>query len=132
VTHLERNQVTELRIDFDARLDLAETTVSVPLDPLTYTETIETDIFGTKPTDPGGDSTAGNDTDDGSTTQTETPSEDTETRTETTPTDDDGILGDGTETTSAPTPTETATPAETTTATTETETTTDDDGGLLG
>ncbi|MFD1684661.1 LEA type 2 family protein [Halobellus litoreus] len=141
VTHLERNQVTELRIDFDARLDLAETTVSVPLDPLTYTETIETDIFGTKPTDPGGDSTAEN---DGSTTQTETPS-DTETRTETTSTDDDGILGDGAETTSAPTPTETATPTETTTATTETATpaetpttpaetatTTDDDGGLLG
>jgi hypothetical protein len=49
VTHLERNQVTTLRLDFAARVDLQATTVRVPLDPLTYTETIETDLFGTKP-----------------------------------------------------------------------------------
>ncbi|QCC48947.1 LEA type 2 family protein [Halobellus limi] len=126
VTHLERNQVTDLRIDFDARLDLADTTVTVPLDSLTYTETIETDIFGTKPTDP--DATGESDADDSSESSTETPSEGTETPTETTSTDDDGLLGDGTETTSAPTPTETPTATETATPT-ETAT---DDGGLLG
>jgi LEA14-like dessication related protein len=128
VTHIERNQVSELRIDFSARLDLRATTVEVPLSALTYTKTVETDIFGTK-SDTAATPTG---TDDGngdgateppSTDATETArsrpptSEPTATPTPTptptatpTPTDDDGLLGgdDGT----TPTPT--------------------DDGGLLG
>jgi len=121
VTHLERNQVTDLRIDFDARLDLGETTVTVPLDSLTYTETIETDIFGTKPAD--GDTNESSTQEDGSTgtaTTTEASSDQTETSTS-----------------SPPTATETETAEETTTASDETTTSTDggtttDDGGLLG
>jgi len=121
VTHLERNQVTDLRIDFDARLDLGETTVTVPLDSLTYTETIETDIFGTKPTD--GDTNESSTQEDGSTgtaTTTEASTDQTETATS-----------------SPPTATETETAEETTTASDETTTSTDggtttDDGGLLG
>jgi LEA14-like dessication related protein len=128
VTHIERNQVSELRIDFSARLDLRATTVEVPLSALTYTKTVETDIFGTKPdtaatptgTDDGNGDGA---TEPPSTDATETArsrpptSEPTATPTPTptptatpTPTDDDGLLGgdDGT----TPTPT--------------------DDGGLLG
>jgi LEA14-like dessication related protein len=49
VTHLRATQRTTLRIDFTARFELGATTVRVPLDPLTYTRTFETDIFGTKP-----------------------------------------------------------------------------------
>lgn len=121
VTHLERNQVTDLRIDFDARLDLGETTVTVPLDSITYTETIETDIFGTKPTD--GDTNESSTQEDGSTgtaTTTEASTDQTETATS-----------------SPPTATETETAEETTTASDETTTSTDggtttDDGGLLG
>jgi len=146
VTHLERNQVTDLRIEFSARIEAGGTALSLPLDPLTYTNTIETDIFGNKPADgeSGGNgqtTTAGESTtaEDGagSPTPTETP---TPMPTET-PTDDGGLLGgDSTETaTPSPTPTETATPTPTPTETatptptetaTPTETTTDD-GGLL-
>jgi LEA14-like dessication related protein len=50
VSHLERNQVTDLRIDFYARIELIDgQTVRVPLDELTYEKEIETDLFGTKP-----------------------------------------------------------------------------------
>ena len=56
VTHLERDQVTHLRIEFSATVRLpGGQTVEVPLDALTYTETIETDFFG--PSD-GGDGTS--------------------------------------------------------------------------
>lgn len=49
VTHLERNQTTDLRIDFYARLSLGGgESVRVPLRGLTFEETIRTDIFGTK------------------------------------------------------------------------------------
>jgi len=49
VTHLRRNQVTDLRIDFFARVELPSgQVVRVPLDALTYERTIETDIFGNK------------------------------------------------------------------------------------
>jgi LEA14-like dessication related protein len=59
VSHLERNQVTDLRIDFYARIELpGGGTVRVPLDALTYEKEIETDIFGTKPETAGGDSGA--------------------------------------------------------------------------
>ncbi|MGM0591063.1 MAG: LEA type 2 family protein [Halobacteriota archaeon] len=49
VTHVSQNQVTELRIDFYANVELAAgSSVRLPLDAMTYTRTIETDIFGTK------------------------------------------------------------------------------------
>jgi LEA14-like dessication related protein len=50
VTHVERNQVTTLRLDFYVRVDLSAVgagSIRVPLEP--YTTTIETDVFGTKP-----------------------------------------------------------------------------------
>jgi len=49
VSHLQNDQVTELRIDFYAKVDLPVVgEVRVPLDRLTYEKTIETDIFGNK------------------------------------------------------------------------------------
>lgn len=50
VSHIENNQVTELRIDFYAEVQPpgSDDTIRVPLDDLTYTKTIETDFFGTK------------------------------------------------------------------------------------
>jgi len=141
VSHLERNQVTDLRIDFSARLDLATTTVTLPLDPLTYERTIETDVFGTKPAD-GANSTDGTATatsDGGTATASPSP---TSTLAETT--DDGDLLGDdstGSPTstgtppstsTDAPTSTPTDTPASTPTDTpATTDETTTDDGGLL-
>ena len=127
VTHLERNQTTDLRIEFYARLAVGDgPTVRVPLDALTYTETMETDLFGTK-SETGADSTR-------TATPTSTPASaetpaDGESDGGATPTpagstttaDGGGLLGDGTTT---------RTPAEMTeTAATET---TADDGGLLG
>ncbi|PSP84728.1 hypothetical protein BRC83_04615 [Halobacteriales archaeon QS_1_68_17] len=50
VTHVERNQVTTLRLDFYVRVDLSAVgagSIRIPLEP--YTTTIETDVFGTKP-----------------------------------------------------------------------------------
>lgn len=49
VSHLQRNQVTDLEIVFSARLDLSGTgggSIEVPLDSVTHR--FETDIFGTK------------------------------------------------------------------------------------
>ena len=133
VSHLERNQVSALEIDFSARLDLRATTVEVPLRGLTYTKTIETNIFGTKPDTPGttadGDPATATPTDErepdavGTDTATATPTP-TSTATSTpTPSDDDGLLGGGDAT---PSPTPTPTPEAT-----STPTPTDDDG-LLG
>jgi LEA14-like dessication related protein len=49
VTHLENDQVTQLRIDFYARVELPTgTEIRVPLNELAYERTIETDIFGNK------------------------------------------------------------------------------------
>lgn len=81
VSHLQNDQTTALRIDFSARLELPTETVEIPLDPLTYTRTIETDIFGNKaggaatptPTPDGGDGTP---SDDGTPTPTATPTDD--------------------------------------------------------
>ena len=137
VTHLERDQVTDLRIEFYARLEVTGgETIRVPLRSLTYTETIETDIFGN---DVGGAGDENDATDDSTPTSTATPGESTAEGTatddgsDTTTTDDGGLLDDtttsettttdGTETTSAPTPTPTGTPTN--------ETTTTDDGGLF-
>lgn len=111
VTHLQREQVTDLRIDFAARIETpGGQTVTVPLDRLTYTETIETDIFGTKAA--GADQAATTES-DGEATPTTSP---TATPTESTPTP-----------TATPSPSPTATPTETPTPT-PTET---DDGILL-
>ena len=142
VSHLERNQVTDLRIDFHARLDLSGQTVRVPLDAVTYTETVETDFFGTKPTT---NETGGEDGEsaDAETTATPTASESATTTAAPTESDDGGLLGDGTETpadaggstdTATSTPTATPTtvplpPASETAADDGTATTTDD--GLL-
>ncbi|QIB73784.1 hypothetical protein G3I44_05455 [Halogeometricum borinquense] len=123
VSHLERNQVTDLRIDFHARLDLAGETIRIPLDALTYTETIETDLFGTKPATANETGEGGTETsteDDDSSTATETATETaTPTETATEGDDDGGLLDDGTAT-------ETATSTET-----ATETATETDDGLF-
>jgi LEA14-like dessication related protein len=69
VTHLQNGQTTELRIEFYAVVSGEGLTsdIRVPLDELTYEETIETDIFGSEDTD---------DTTDDSTTPTPTPESD--------------------------------------------------------
>ncbi|WP_435076750.1 LEA type 2 family protein [Halococcus sp. AFM35] len=49
VSHIERNQHTDLRVSLTAVLDLpGDTTVRVPLDGLGYSTDIDTDVFGTK------------------------------------------------------------------------------------
>lgn len=50
VTHLQNDEETDLRIEFDARVELplVGSTITLPLDELTYEETIETDIWGNK------------------------------------------------------------------------------------
>ena len=100
VTHLQNDQVTDLKIEFYARIELPTgNEIRVPLDELTYEETIETDIFDTKndsredgettPTPDSADDTSG-----GTATPTETPDDgETETPTPTpTETDDDTLL----------------------------------------
>lgn len=120
VTHLKNDQVTELRIDFYARIELPTgNSIRVPLDDLTYEQTIETDIFGNKEGPEGDDSgsdgstatpTGAGATDDGTVTATPTP----------TPTDDGGLVSTDEDTeTSTPTATPTPTPTPT------------DDDGLL-
>ena len=160
VSHLERNQVTDLRIDFHAEFDLGGGgTVRVPLDPLTYERTIETDIFGTKSTNasaaasgstagdesstatPGNDSSGASDgatdSSDGSTDASDT--------TQTSESDDGGLIGgDGEGTaspTAAPTPdggsgesaarTSTDEPTDAGSSEPTASETTTDDGGLL-
>lgn len=147
VTHLERDQVTDLSIRFYARIDLSALgggSVRVPLDSVNHT--VETDVFGTKnETGSGsGASTDGADGDDGesSTDDPSTASDGAATETAAgTPTTvtsdggDGGLLG-GDETESATdspageTPTATAAPTATATRGGDGETTTDD-GGLL-
>ncbi|MFB6251124.1 MAG: LEA type 2 family protein [Halobellus sp.] len=112
VTHLERNQVTDLRIAFAARLELSDRSVRVPLDSLTYTRRIETDIFGTKPSD--GNATGSS----GTSTPTAEPETEQQTDEETTETD---------ASTTAPTPT--ATPGSTATDTSGADGTATTDGG---
>ncbi|MFC7236148.1 LEA type 2 family protein [Halosegnis marinus] len=112
VSHLENGQVTDLRIDFYARVELPTgNSLRIPLDALTYERTIETDIFGTKnatnttdtggsatPTPTDGDGTATpTPTDDGGLVDTPTVGTDEDTATPTssptaTPTDDGGII----------------------------------------
>jgi hypothetical protein len=107
VTHLRNGQVTRLRIDFHARIELASgTTVRVPLDALTYEETIETDIFGGGNASDGGADSPGGETATGDGTSTGTSTDGTVTTTGGTgttdggaTTTDDGILDDGNGTT---------------------------------
>lgn len=120
VSHLQKNQRTDLEIDFYAKLEVAGETVRVPLDAMTYTETIETDLFGTKDeTAPGSEAdSAAADGSDGS-TATSTPA-----------------AGKSSTPTATPTATATDTPTATATAedgdtTTDGDSTTTDDGGLL-
>jgi len=61
VSHLQRDQVTDLRIDFSVTTEISGTSIQIPMDRFTYAETIETDIFGTKDAT---DAAAGNGTDE--------------------------------------------------------------------
>ncbi|MFB6143427.1 MAG: LEA type 2 family protein [Halorientalis sp.] len=134
VTHLQNNQVTELEIQFYAVVDPVEQDgllgrdavgeFRIPLEPLDYQRTVETDIFGTK----NDTASTGDGQGDGGGTRRPTPTERperTDTPTETDTPTDDGLLGDGETTTQA---------GETTTedpqTTSDSESTTD--GGLLG
>lgn len=136
VSHLQRNQTTDLEIQFYAVIDPVEEggllgsdpvgEFRVPLDGVDYRRTIETDIFRTNAEagasgNGSADGTQGTPTEgdeSGTPTATSTPAE-TDTPTPTPTTTDDGILDDGTRTA---TPTPTATDDGTTTT----------DGGLLG
>jgi len=98
VTHLRNDQVTEMEIEFYARIDpaedavdgglggsLAETgSIQIPLEPLDYRTTIETDMFGTKNETATGTGDADDSDEDGRLTPTA-------------PTDgtDDGSIGGG-------------------------------------
>jgi len=101
VTHVRNDQTTELRIDFYAEVELPgiSETVRVPLDELTYTQTIETDMFGNKG-DAGGNettTTAGTTTGDATTSDvTTTTTSDTTTGTTDTTTTDTTTTGDAT------------------------------------
>ena len=100
VSHLQRNQVTDLRIDFSVTTEIGGTNIQIPMDRFTYTETIETDIFGTKnatdgtdggnTTDADGTSTGG----DGTTTAGTDGDDDGTTTGGGTTTDGGGILDD--------------------------------------
>ena len=74
VTHLQNDQVTQLRIEFYAVLTGEDLTrdIRVPLDRLTYEETIETDIFGNK-NQSNGTAPSPTPTGDGTPTPTPTP-----------------------------------------------------------
>ena len=97
VPHLRNDQVTDLRIEFYALVEPPTgNTVRVPLDELTYEETIETDIFGTKNQTNGGGEPGENADGDGDTAtptptddETPTPSDSTPTPTATAAEDDD-------------------------------------------
>lgn len=97
VSHLERNQETDLYIDFYLILEANGKQFQIDLDAIDYETVIETDIFGNKaeyPTGSGGqanstdgDGTSDDTTDDGTETDSETETDDgTETET------DDDIL----------------------------------------
>lgn len=123
VSHLRNDQVTNLTIDFYAEVALPGTdeSVRVPLDALTYEQTIETDFFGNE---------------DRSTEATDETETATTTTTTATTSSEDGS-DSTTATTQRATATTTTTPTTTTTTTTttsdggnETTTTTTDDGLL--
>ena len=107
VTHLQNDQVTELRIEFDAVVELPTgEEIRVPLEELTYERTIETDVFDNKDDDrsPEEDDDRGTETPDGDEEdETPTPDGDDEAETPTpTPTPEED---DEEEETQTPTPT---------------------------
>ena len=119
-SHLRNDQVTELRIDFYARIDLSAVgggSVRIPLDGLTYEKEIETDLFGTKNATANGTAAGGADANGTAASGT-------------TATTTSGANG-GSGATPSGTPTPTSSPTDTSTPATPAETTTDD-GGLLG
>ncbi|WP_267639295.1 LEA type 2 family protein [Haloarchaeobius amylolyticus] len=130
VSHIENDQVTNLRIEFDATFEVSGSDISVPMDQFTHRETIETDLFGNK-----AGSTTGNETEDAAGADDSSDGDDAGTSEGTATTD-----GDGDATTTSP---ETTTSGDGTTTTTTTSgdsgtttdggdtTTTTDDGGLL-
>ncbi len=108
VTHVENDQTTELRIDFYAEIEPpgSSETIRVPLDDLTYTQTIETDMFGNKGDSGGdtGDDASGNattTTSDGTTSDDTTSDGSTTSGTTTDGTTTDGTTADGGTTTSS-------------------------------
>ena len=126
VSHLERNQVTDLSIQFYARFDLSGDgggEVRIPLDSVTHT--IETDMFGNKAEYPTGETADdGANSGGGESTPTETPGGTaTESGGDSTATTSEGGVISGGDDTETATDTPTETPAETPTGT---ETTTDD------
>lgn len=120
VTHLDRNQVTELYVDFYIVVEIQGEEFRVDLDEIDYEKVIETDIFGNKPT-------TGNQTAEGTTTETQTSTAtddgvlDEEPLTDSTATD-----GDLVETDNEIVETDTQTGTETNTATA-----TETDGGII-
>ncbi|WP_424018311.1 LEA type 2 family protein [Halorientalis pallida] len=128
VTHLRNGQVTELEIQFYAVVDPADDAVGgglggtgsfrIPLDPLDYRTTIETDMFGTKNESASGSSDSGSGDGEGGQT------------TPTAPTDGSPDGGSSETTTDEGSTTETADGTDGDTG--GSVTTTDDDGGLLG
>ncbi|MFB6360692.1 MAG: LEA type 2 family protein [Halobacteriales archaeon] len=120
VSHLRNGQVTELRIEFAATIELSTgQTVDVPLEELTYTETIETDFFGNKAAT----------SDESGSTANDTPEDDTSTATDGATEAPDQTATDGGD--SSPTATRTSTATDSSVPT-PTPTPTPDDGGLIG
>jgi LEA14-like dessication related protein len=141
VSHLERNQVTDLFVDFYIVVDPGPTGITdaepfrIDAPELDYETTIETDIFGTKlATDNGTDDGSSDDADDGTGSDGESTPDDSDGSTDDStdgdatsiPGDSDGTTDDGTEDgDSTPTPDDSdATP-------TPTPTPTPDDGGII-
>jgi LEA14-like dessication related protein len=101
VSHLRNDQTTDLRIEFSARFELPTETVEIPLDPLTYTRTIETDIFDNKAEASAGvDGTATPEPTDGDGTATPEPTPSNDGTPTPTPSDD-GLLSVGMRATTA-------------------------------
>lgn len=121
VSHLERNQVTDLYIDFYLIVEIQGEQLRIDLDSIDYEKRIETDIFGNKPA--GGPNPSGD-----SSTETATATEtDGGLVGETT---DGGVLDDATDTDDGVL--DTQTDDDTTGTTTATPTPTETDGGVLG
>ncbi|WP_439026164.1 LEA type 2 family protein [Haloarchaeobius sp. DT45] len=127
VTHVQNDQVTQLRIEFDATLEVSGTKVTVPMDAFTHRETIETDIFGTKDGSTAGNETAAGE-DSASDEGDENASEDDTDQSGTTTTTSTADDGSGTATSGG---SGTATDDGSETATDDGSRTTTDDGGLL-
>jgi len=72
VTHLERNQETELYVDFHLIVEIGGERIRVDLDAIDYEKRIETDIFGNKPTGEGSNATDSSGAETATTTATAT------------------------------------------------------------